>query len=425
MAEIVFQKPKENIELYKSTLAEHSVDVTIGEEKSAAFVPKITLSKWAGAGLLGISLDKSFTAKSTLVSSENAAKETQSALTVEDNDVGFYVLPYDSDVLKFGLILKTKPATNTFSFQLEGYEQFNIFRIPSYYKDGVSTNAQAAGGFALKHKTNANPDFGMFLPIIFIDANGWKITPKFSIINGVYKIEIPQDYLDKAVYPIKANDTYVGAYAGTVTCNCTQGDLIIAAFSGGGVYNGATRATITDENSNTYTEIVNDWHNFGGSHNTAILISWAVASVTNTANTVTLNAVDDYDPGGSVHCYTGMNTTTPVDSSLFGYGDDASSYESSALSVAANAGWLFSFWAQVYAVITVTGTNGWTKRTEQTGHVHASCDKSFASSGSYTASVSLSGACDYAWGFVALKAATTGSASASPIESDQVMIFFM
>jgi hypothetical protein len=37
------------------------------------------------------------------------------------------------------------------------------------------------------------------------------------IENGIYSVEIPQDFLDKAVYPIKSNDTFgytsIGSYA--------------------------------------------------------------------------------------------------------------------------------------------------------------------------------------------------------------------
>jgi len=41
-----------------------------------------------------------------------------------------------------------------------------------------------------------------------IDAEGKETWGILNIKNGIYSVEIPQDFLDKAVYPIKSNDTF-------------------------------------------------------------------------------------------------------------------------------------------------------------------------------------------------------------------------
>ncbi len=50
--------------------------------------------------------------------------------------------------------------------------------------------------------------FGQMYKPHLIDANGLEEWGILHIENGIYSVGIPQEFLDKAVYPIKSNDTF-------------------------------------------------------------------------------------------------------------------------------------------------------------------------------------------------------------------------
>jgi hypothetical protein len=75
------------------------------------------------------------------------------------------------------------------------------------------------GSYAVYHQTKGGINdingkeykvgkaFHIYRPHI-IDATGAETWGNLHIENGIYSVEIPQDFLDKAVYPIKSNDTF-------------------------------------------------------------------------------------------------------------------------------------------------------------------------------------------------------------------------
>lgn len=154
------------------------------------------------------------------------------SVVLEDADDSFYAVKHDEDTFKFGLIFKAKPNTNSFSMKLEGWEDFDFFFQPPLAntdpdgstwenndRGGVSRRpADVNGSYAVYHKTKRDHILGqtnyatgkafhIYRPR-FIDANGDFVWVDLHIENGDYTITIPQDFLDKAVYPIRANDTF-------------------------------------------------------------------------------------------------------------------------------------------------------------------------------------------------------------------------
>jgi len=148
--------------------------------------------------------------------------------------IGWYANrdPDNEDNFKFGIILYEKPAANVFQFQLEGWKNFDFFLqspLKNENPDGSTWEDNGLGGiskrpidvngsYAVYHKTKANHivgqtnyETGKFCHIYrpkFIDANGDMVWVDLKIIGGDYIITIPQEFLNTAKYPIKANDTF-------------------------------------------------------------------------------------------------------------------------------------------------------------------------------------------------------------------------
>lgn len=207
-----------NSQVYRTTLGED--EVIIGDEKSASFVPQICFTKWKENSLT-IKLPDGLIASSSPTLS--AGK-----LEVKDSKTGFYFNP-EGDNFKFGLILYEKPLTNTWSFQLEGWEEFDFLYQPiwknvktiklngeDYLEDidgGGIRKPDVQGSYAVYHKSKVHNQYktGKFCHIYrpkFIDIDGKEEWADIEIKDGIYKVTIPYEFLNIAKYPIKVNDTY-------------------------------------------------------------------------------------------------------------------------------------------------------------------------------------------------------------------------
>ncbi|MFA5014825.1 MAG: hypothetical protein WC549_04730, partial [Actinomycetota bacterium] len=93
--------------------------------------------------------------------------------------------------------------------------------------------------------------FHIFRPHI-IDAVGKETWGILHIENGIYSVEIPQDFLDKAQFPIRSNDTFGYTTVGTAGSNIFEDFAILGKFtySGGTGYN-ATKVTWYTEAAGT------------------------------------------------------------------------------------------------------------------------------------------------------------------------------
>jgi hypothetical protein len=204
---------------YKAMLG--TDEVIVGDEKSADFKAQVKFTKW--------NKEESLTIKSDIVGTPQA---TAKGVKLQN----FYFDKHSEELFKFGLILDKKPATNTWTFQLDGWENFYFFYQPplknenpdgSTWEGGSHRPADVNGSYAVYHKTKrdyitgqTNYGTGKFGHIYcpkFIDARGESVWANLHIENGVYTISVSPDFLDKAVYPIKANDTFgYGDVGGTL-----------------------------------------------------------------------------------------------------------------------------------------------------------------------------------------------------------------
>lgn len=149
-----------------------------------------------------------------------------------------------SDGYELNIILKEKPKSNIISYSINSvnldffYQPFlknlnpdgstwednngDISTRPAnvngsyavYYKDGKAGDFSKSGG--KNYKTGKA--FHIYRPEIF-DANGIKVWGEMNYNNGILMVTVPQDFLNKAVYPVIVDPTFgytsIGATAGS------------------------------------------------------------------------------------------------------------------------------------------------------------------------------------------------------------------
>ena len=230
-------------------------DVILGDATSVLFKPKIEITRWNKENSLKIRYD-GLTGNPIL---------SQGKLLLTGIEKEFYCYPV-GDNIKFGVNFLKKPLTNKIVMYLEGWEEYNFYYQPPLtqeYKAGdkdglietvtemqcLDKNGEViterpedvVGSYAVYHKTKSdyivgktNYKTGKFCHIYrpkFTDTNGISIWGDLNIKNGIYTITIPQNFLDKAKYPIVSNDTFgkTDVGGGTDTWPSTSGEWIKAA----------------------------------------------------------------------------------------------------------------------------------------------------------------------------------------------------
>ena len=236
-------------QIYKTTLGVEADEVIIGDTiNPSTFKPQITLTRWNKENSLTIKVLDGMSDSSSLTSSIDE-------LEIKDTKMGFYFKPDpdNPDNFKFGIILYEKPLVNSWSFQLVGWEEFDFFYQPSlanknpdgstWEDNGLGGTANrpvdVAGSYAVYHKTKkdhitgqTNYETGKFCHIYrpkFIDANGNWTWADLNIDKENYTITIPQKFLDTAVCPIKANDTF--GYTTIGASSDTNADIQILCYA--------------------------------------------------------------------------------------------------------------------------------------------------------------------------------------------------
>jgi hypothetical protein len=240
------------------------IKVIVGEEPiagllgaSSDFQPDIKLSRWNEVNFklhpkdidTVLSKDKSikFEGDKIKFDTPKMSFEMYEATTTPD---GGY---------KYVWYLNEKLVTNKVEFQIDsqGLEFFYQPPLTEEYKNGYSdefkkeivvTETQVkdldgnvlaerpenvVGSYAVYHSTKGGMNdindkeyktgkaFHIYRPHI-IDANGTETWGILHIENGIYSVEIPQEFLDTAVYPVKSNDTFGFMGVGTTTGNAAN-----------------------------------------------------------------------------------------------------------------------------------------------------------------------------------------------------------
>ena len=144
---------------------------------------------------------------------------------------------YGDGGLKVDILLNEKPDTNCFSYQIEGWEQYNFYYQPALTEEEIANGderpEEIVGSYAVYHKTLKNHKVGAenyatgkvaHIPYPYV----WEVdnefltkhrAESFDINNGVMNVCVSQDFLDKAKYPVRVDPTFgytsIGATGGT------------------------------------------------------------------------------------------------------------------------------------------------------------------------------------------------------------------
>ena len=206
------------------------IEVEIGDSKQTDFYPQLKIMRWDNEVNLSVRLIDD-NAGSLIKEGEKIIYDKP------DRKIEFYE---GDNCHKMVWFLKEKPATNKveFTIQSKGLDFFYQPELTQKEKDeGCVRPENVVGSYAVyseTHKTNwvggtkykVGKIGHIYRPHLY-DSNGLEAWGILHIENGIYSVEIPQEFLDKAVYPIKSNDdfgyTTKGVYSTSGWSNYQQG----------------------------------------------------------------------------------------------------------------------------------------------------------------------------------------------------------
>ena len=221
-----------------------------------------TLSRWGNECDLKV---KSLLKTVSLVQDGNKLKQSST-----DMDILYSELEpteqWELGGLKYEFILKKKPIINKITMVIESKNLVFNYQAPlknenpdgstwEYNSSGGKRNrpANVNGSYAVYHsnkfghvigETNykCGKAFHIYRPR-FVDDDGKKVWADLEIVNGLYTVTIPQNFIDTAKYPIRTNDTF-----GKTDIGGTEDEL-------GGTWAYNTQATSTPASNGELTSI--------------------------------------------------------------------------------------------------------------------------------------------------------------------------
>lgn len=184
--------------------------------------PKVTLEKWNGEVALGIkSLD-------IPPNTEGSRPFLSKNVEWQSGDIKMEAVPLDAGEghedggMEINIILNSKPSSNVFTFQLKNYENLDFFYqsplTDEEVKEGTNRPENVVGSYAVYYKDHTNHRVGdtnyatgkayhIYRPLV-TDNGGSTVWAELSYDSGVLTVTVPQDFLDKATYPVKVDPTF-------------------------------------------------------------------------------------------------------------------------------------------------------------------------------------------------------------------------
>jgi hypothetical protein len=205
-----------------SNLGDDAESLVIGDLTNATvFSPKMNFGRWGGEVSFG--LDLSGVPLITSPSLDFSA----GIVTFGNANYKLYFKDDGVENVKFGLILNRKPPINQISFNLSNTDDLDFCYQPwmaNVNPDGSSWEGNCfappsvGGSYAVYHKTKRNHIIGQtnykigkvghFYCPKFTDALGNFVWGLLEITGNVFKITIPQAFLNSATYPVTENGTF-------------------------------------------------------------------------------------------------------------------------------------------------------------------------------------------------------------------------
>ena len=199
---------------YETNIKGNKITIGTIKDVKGEFEPSLKMTKWNNEEYLKFTFkgDKKFkTDKKTI---DNKIKVSNDDMVIE-----YYT---QGDNMKAVIEFKKKPKTNTYSFILESWEDFNFYYQPELTQEEIDMGAErpdnVVGSYEVFHKTKRDHIVGqtnygigkawhIYRPKI-IDALGATAWVDLNITNGIYTGTVPPLFWNSATYPIKINDTF-------------------------------------------------------------------------------------------------------------------------------------------------------------------------------------------------------------------------
>lgn len=233
------------------------IEVEIGDSKSPDFKPQVKIQRWDNE------VNLSFRLKDDGVGIEVVeTKEDKVIWKKGKREAHFYELTEGEGGYEFEVVLLEKPDTNVVEFTVEDKDIEYFYQAaltPEEIADGASRPENVVGSYAVYAKTPKTNYVGqkeyktgkvghIYRPRIE-DANGTKVWGDLHIENGILSVTIPQEFLDKAVYPVRHaagltfGYTSIGASNGTSFANDAVGSLFTSPSDIGAIDSVTIRAS--------------------------------------------------------------------------------------------------------------------------------------------------------------------------------------
>jgi len=283
-------------------IAEQSMTEGAGENKVviSKASPEVTFKKWDS--------ESDFSVKYTDVQGQGSRPIFSNRIEWGSGEKEVHAYPIETSAsvgedggFEIEIVLNQIPASNVFSFEINGAEEYDFFYQPALteqeIQEGNIRPENVVGSYAVYHKEKKDYILGqknygsgkayhIYRPKA-VDANGTETWGELNIENGILTVTIPQKYLDAAIYPVKVDPTFgytsIGASATTTNSSVFRG-IITSSPSNGFI----TKITVYQNQATTGSAkafIVDSGGNFitNGSANTASVSGpgWIDATMSN------------------------------------------------------------------------------------------------------------------------------------------------
>lgn len=244
------------------------IQTEVGDSKQDDFVPQIKIMRWDNEVNCSIRL---FHDEITPIIITEAEKIIWQGDKVEAHFYDIRNKEHPEGASEFEVILKEKPDTNKVEFTLNT-KGLDFFYQPELTQDEIDEGAErpenVVGSYAVyasEEKVNyaGGKEYKcgkighIFRPKI-IDSAGAEVLGELKIDNDILSVTIPQDFLDKAVYPVR--------HAAGLTFGYTTAGASLLAMGGrisGSLFTGAAGTGVSISARMSSTSAYNQYFKFG------------------------------------------------------------------------------------------------------------------------------------------------------------------
>ncbi len=194
------------------------LEVEIGDAKQKIFYPQIKIKRWDNECNFSVRLVNNDPDTARVFIEGKKVIWRKDKIEAQVYPTG--KLGEESSGLEFEIILKEKPTTNKLEFTVESKGLIFSYQPKRTQKEkdrGATRPANVVGSYAAYHETKTGDfsplggknyktgkAFHIFRPQM-VDNSGWKVWGELSIDTKkkIQTIIIPQEFLDRAIYPVR------------------------------------------------------------------------------------------------------------------------------------------------------------------------------------------------------------------------------